>query len=191
MNSQSRSTSSGCTQSALKNKLYLIVCYVRVCVCVSLLRIRNARIYGCICTYNRLLDNCHFVSLAIFYVDWLRRQVQLQVEQGRRRTKARQLIYGIAINYCRTLSAWAAEGGARRREARKIARRGHNNWTTWCMRNKARESLDKCAYTSENSSRRGKLGSAGGKESYCGCTCCQHLLTVGKNNANLFYSTPI
>lgn len=111
MNSQSRSTSSGCTQSALKNKLYLIVCYVRVCVCVSLLRIRNARIYGCICTYNRLLDNCHFVSLAIFYVDWLRRQVQLQVEQGRRRTKARQLIYGIAINYCRTLSAWAAEGG--------------------------------------------------------------------------------
>lgn len=34
MNSQSRSTSSACTQSALKNKLYLIVCYVRVCVCV-------------------------------------------------------------------------------------------------------------------------------------------------------------
>lgn len=111
MNSQSRSTSSACTQSALKNKLYLIVCYVRVCVCV--LRIRNSRIYGCICTHNRLLDNCHFDSLAIFYVDWLRRQVQLQVEQGRRRTKARQLIYGIAINYCRTLSAWAAEGGRR------------------------------------------------------------------------------
>lgn len=185
MNSQSRSTSSACTQSALKNKLYLIVCYVHVCVCVFM------------AVYVRTIDCSTIAFLSAWQFSMsidCAGKFNSQVEQGRRRTKARQLIYGIAINYCRTLSAWAAEGGDRKEEERaalESAWHGHNNWTTWRMRNKAREAPDKCAYTSENSSRRGERGRGGREGSYCGCTCCQLLLTVGKNNANLFYSTPI
>lgn len=191
MNSQSRSTSSACTQSALKNKLYLIVCYVRVCVCVCAM-------YVFMAVYVRTIDCSTIAFLSAWQFSMsidCAGKFNSQVEQGKRRTKARQLIYGIAINYCRTLSAWAAEGGEtkrrRRRAALESAWHGHNNWTTWRMRNKAREAPDKCAYTSENSSRRGKREEGGREGSYCGCTCCQLLLTVGKNNANLFYSTPI
>lgn len=109
MNSQSRSTSSACTQSALKNKLYLIVCYVRVCVCVCAM-------YVFMAVYIRTIDCSTIAFLSAWQFSMsidCAGKFNSQVEQGRRRTKARQLIYGIAINYCRTLSAWAAKGGGR------------------------------------------------------------------------------